>query len=383
MSKDIKKKPRLVISAAHTSSAPGSVYKDLREFDLTRKILEKTIPLLEKEKIEHKAVPVDLPLLQRIDWINDTGYKEEDGDIFLEIHINDGGKKGIECWYSGDDDKDNNSKKFADVFIDEFCKLTKYEKIGSKSEYTHQMGSLLILNQTNPIAIAVEFLHIDNPEEYKILKDDKKLDDIAKNIVLALKKYIDNPPKLSEVKKKKDSDPFSFGGPPMGVFGGGSSAFGSATFGPDPLGVSDSEISSSSSGSGVTMDRQQRTEMIKKNFEKLLGKEPKQADLNYYLNIGVTEEQLIQRIMKSKDHEELVKNAKEAEDMRKKITTYESELTKLRAETNDLKAMLDNLNKLLQAKNQQIAAMHNELRIRGIILKGEYYDPNRVQRPIK
>jgi N-acetylmuramoyl-L-alanine amidase len=88
--------PRLVVSAAHTSASPGAIFKDLREFDLTRKILDKLLPHLTKEKIEHKAVPADLNLLKRIDWINDTGYTEENGDLFLEIHINDGNKRGLE-----------------------------------------------------------------------------------------------------------------------------------------------------------------------------------------------------------------------------------------------------------------------------------------------
>lgn len=369
-----KKKPRLVISAAHTSSAPGSIYQDLREFDLTRKILDKTIPYLTKDQIEHKVVPVDLPLLQRIDWINETGYKEEDGDLFLEIHVNDGGKKGIEGWYRDEDEEGNNSKKFAEFFIDEFCKVSKYESQGAKSEYDHDLGSLLILNQTNPIAIAVEFLYIDNPEEYKILKDDAKLDEIAKNISATIKKYIDNPPALSAPKKK--DDPFG-----LDDMDNGDSMFGPSV-GKDPFGFDTSSSVPATSGSGVTMDREERKTMINDMYQKLLGTEPKQSDLNYYLNIGVTKEQLIQRITESKEHEQMVTDAKSLAKIQKQQQTQEGDLIKAQNRVKDLEVMYNTLQELLKHKTNQIKQMQDELIMRGIIKPGEYFDPNRVQRPV-
>ncbi len=372
-------KPRLVVSAAHTSMSPGAVFKDLREFDLTRKILSLVVKHLNEEKIEHKAVPVDLQLLDRINWINDTGFSEENGDLFLEIHVNDGGERGIEGWYAGEDNGTNNAKAFAEVLIKEITSLTKFESQGIHSEYDHDLGSLLILNQTNPISVAFELLYIDNEEDYKILKDETKLDELSKNVVIAIKKYIDNPPKLHEVKKKPggndmfgDFDLPDFSNP----FGDNFGANNSSTNSSDSL----SSPSSSSSGSdNLMMDREQRKEMINKIYKKILGKEPAQNDLNYYLNIGVSEDQLIKKLTESKDFEQMVEDAKECSDIKTKFDRMEAELNELRTKVKDQESMQTNLNNLLAHKNQQIKEMMNELARRGIIKNGEYFDPNRIR----
>ena len=142
---------RLLISAAHTMENPGAVFQDLREADLTRKLLVLCLPLLDAKKIEYKAVPLDLPLPQRIEWINNTGYSEAQGDIFFEIHINDGGKRGIEGWHKGNSSPTNRSQRFTKTLVDNICKVTSYQNQGAKSEYEHELTSLLILNSTNPI----------------------------------------------------------------------------------------------------------------------------------------------------------------------------------------------------------------------------------------
>ncbi len=168
--------PRLLISAAHTLESPGVVVENLKEADLTRSILKKIVTHLDSTEVEYKAVPLDLPLMQRINWINSQEYSEEKGDLFVEIHINDGGKRGFEFWYSGSAGSDNNSQKLAEYLIENLSKKTGYESQGAKSEHDHEIGSLLILNQTHPIAAALELLYIDNEEDQKILRDESKLD---------------------------------------------------------------------------------------------------------------------------------------------------------------------------------------------------------------
>jgi hypothetical protein len=232
---------------------------------------------------------------------------------------------------------------------------------------------LLILNQTKPIAIAIEFLYIDNEEDYKILKDEKKLDDLAKDLAKSIREYIDDPAnKAKPVKKKPESDFPDFGG-------------GFPSFGSDPMGgVNDfmNPTPAASSGSAnISMDRDQRKKMIEDTYQKILGSEPKQSDLNYYLNIGVSEDDLIKRIVKAKEHEEMVKDAKDAKELRDKSTQMEADVARLQSEVNDLKRMDQNLKALLEHKNQEIIAMRNELLKRGIIRQGEYFDPNRVQPP--
>jgi N-acetylmuramoyl-L-alanine amidase len=372
--------PRLVVSAAHTSISPGAVYQDLREFDLTRKILQFVIPHLEKQKIDFQAVPADIQLLQRIDWINNTGYTEEENDIFLEIHVNDGGKRGIESWFSGKAGDDNKSEEFAKAISDDICKATGYENQGAKSEHEHELGSLLILNQTKPIATAIEFLYIDNPEDNKILKDDKKLDDLAKKLAEALKKYIDilaKKPKSPPKPKAPAPNPFNFGNdsgsddPFADPFGfGGDTGFG------DPFGKPAAPAASST----MLMDRESREKMIKETYKKVLGKDPKESDVTYYLNIGLTEQQLLDKLVKTKEFSDMVKDAEEAKELRETSKKSEAELIQLRAKVSDLERMHLQLNELLKHQREQIRTMHQELVNRNIIKNGEYFDPTRIKR---
>ncbi len=374
---------RVVIGAAHTLMQPGQIFQDLKEADLTRKILSKTIPHLEKSGLEFKTVPLDLPLLQRIDWINNTGYKQEEGDIFIEIHVNDDGKKGskrgIEGWFCGENSQDNYSKDLCETLVSHICDTLKYQKQGVKSETEHDLGSLLILNQTNTISVAVELLYIDNIEDIKILKDDAKLDELAKTLVDGIKKYIDNAKDkpLPKPREKKDD---IFGGlsgtgnpflksPTLPNLGSMPSL---PTFGGAP------STPSTGSGSNMLMDRDQRKQMIIDTYKKMLGEEPKQNDLNYHLNVAVGEDELIRKLATSKEHEDMVKDAIDAKDLRQKVTDLEAENIKLKSQISDIQKMYENQNRLLQHKNQAIMQMQQELVRRNVIKKGQYYDPNRV-----
>jgi N-acetylmuramoyl-L-alanine amidase len=364
---------RLIVSAAHTSISPGSVYKDLREFDLTRKILGLVINHIEKHKIEYKAVPVDLILTDRIDWINNTGYTEENGDIFVEIHVNDGGKRGIESWYSGKkDDAENNSKIFTEFVQRELVAITKFDDQGAKSELDHELTSLLILNQTKPIAAAFELLYLDNEEDYKILKDEAKLDELAGNLVISIKKYLDNPPKLHP-PKKPSSTPTPWGNIGATDF---SAPFGDDLFGGGGgVGLPASDGNTSSSGnSNITMDRNQRKDMITSTYKKLLNRDPGQHELNQNLNAGISEEQMIKKIIDSKEFDDFIKKASDFDDTNQKLTALDADVQKYKSQINDLQAMQKQLQTLLDHKNNHIKEMQGELVRKGVTKPGEYYN---------
>src|SRR5687768_3910001 len=102
---------RIIVSAGHTSMDPGMSSGDLREVDLTRKIANATIPYLRSNGLITLSVPPELDLARRIEWINATGYRETLNDIAVEIHINDGGKSGLEGWYK--EEGNNKSQQLA------------------------------------------------------------------------------------------------------------------------------------------------------------------------------------------------------------------------------------------------------------------------------
>lgn len=372
---------RILVSAAHTLESPGAINGDLREADLTRSLLKKVIPNLEAQKVEFQAVPLDLPLLQRIEWINNTGYTEAQGDVFLEIHINDGGKRGIESWYKGSAAADNNSQKFSEKVLEDVCKKTGYTSQGAKSEYDHELGSLLILNQINVIGTAVEFLYLDNQEDIALLKDEAKLEELAKAIAEALADFAKNfkpstnpAPVAQATQPKAPLFPVKapvFGGnaaPPMPSFGGAAKS----PFPTPPMPMPGAPAGKSNN----LMDREERKEMIKKVYKKVLGKEPSQSDLNYNLNVAASEDDLTKKLLESKDHEELIKEAAEAKELRTKATKAESDLASIQGRASDLEAMSQSLNQLLDHKNQYITQLQQTIERANIVRSGERVHPS-------
>jgi len=378
--------PRLLISAAHTLENPGEVYGELREADITRKLLKFIIPYLDVHKIEFQAVPLDLQLLKRIDWIRDTGYSKDQGDIFLEIHVNDGGKRGIEGWFEGAASAENHSQKFADSIVTSLCKYTGYQNQGVKSEYEHDLGSLIILNQSNILSTAVECLYIDNPEDIAILKDDSKLEELAKAIANSINDYIVNvAPTLNNLPKglpvpnlraptfQPQNYPNSTQGfnnrpnqfaPPQSPFTNPAPSFGNTA-----------------QNRPVLMDRDERKEMIKKIFLKVLGKEPNQNDLNYHLNTGVTEVELIKKLVEGEEHAKLLKDALEFKELNDKVSKLNAEIEQLKANSVDGKVMQESMNRLLEHKNMLISRLHQELARNNIIVHGGHIDSMQLQTP--
>jgi hypothetical protein len=373
---------RVLISAAHTLKNPGEVFRDLREADITRNIVKKVLPYLEKKNIEFQAVPLDLDLMQRIEWINATGYTEENGDIFIEIHVNDGGKRGVEGWFKGNPAPDNKSQKLTETIVENICKINGFEKQGVRSEYEHELGTLLILNQTKTISTAVECLYIDNEEDIKIIKDENKLDKLAESIAESINIYITtNKSTVTSVTSTTTATqsnitpvpPTPFQGnttAPGGFpsFGGGFNkgmglgGFGGGMGGNQPLG---------NKSSSMMMDREERKSMITKVYQKILGKDPIPNDLNTHLNAGVTEEQLTQKLLESKDYEEMKENAKQYNELKSQKQKIEGDVEVLKTRIKDLERILANLNNLLGHKNQTIESLRRELVKHNIIGEGQ------------
>lgn len=375
---------RLLISAAHTLENPGAIYQDLREADLTRKLLQMTIPHLEKLNVAFQPVPLDLPLLQRIDWINATGYTEEQGDIFVELHINDGGKRGIETWYSGSPSTDNNSQKLAEALGSFVSKSTGYTNQGAKSEYEHELTSLIVLNQTLPIGTAIEALYLDNEEDIVLLKDDVKLDALAKTIAEGIDDFLKKPISISSPKR-------DIGEPTSNLLTDSQQMTTPSVQNPFPTFTPSSYQSTGSNngsrlGTGFTpppstggskatlMDRDQRKEMIKKVYQKILGKEPNQSDLNYYLNTGTNEDELTKKLLESPDFTTMVKDASEMKGVREANQKLEASVAELEAKLDDTKKLQESLNKLLNYKNSVIHNLNRELVDRKVLKAGEHIE---------
>lgn len=420
--------PRILISAGHTMMDVGAIFRDLREADLTRKIAPKIIPYLTKAGQEVIAVPLDLPLWQRLEWINNNGYSEQNGDVLLEVHINDsdGTKRGVEAWYKGD--TVNPSHKLAFCITEKIKQELGYEIQGIRSEREHELGSLTFLSRSNPAPVLLECLYMDNDHDIAILKDDSALEKLAQAIANGILYYLDKDADGKVLQNDQRPDYSSLkpyvapaspagampGMPPMpnfdmgddfdddmdDLFGGlgdpglntanaiqSSNTFSpppapvpmstpapvnptpSPTFSPTPTpgfpsfggGMGGFGSPTPSMGGSMMMDREQRKKMIEDNYVKFLGEKPSQSDLNYFLNMGISEADLVKKMVESQKHQDLIKAKQEHEELKKKHTDIEIEHKRLQVRNQDLENMLKHQEQSLEQKKQRIFELESML----------------------
>jgi hypothetical protein len=381
---------RLLLSAGHTLDAPGDINGDLIEAELTRKILRLCIPYLEAKQIEFQAVPLDLPLLDRIDWINRTDYSKEKGDLFIEIHINNGGKRGIEAWYGGKPGIKNQSQTAAEFILNTLCKKTGFTNQGAKSEFEHEFGQLIILNQPKTISTVLEILYIDNEDDIKILRNDKELDNLAKNLADSISDYfhlteeeVKNLIKKQDIKTNKTdksikSTLFDNANTKNNI-----SNFPNSTFTPKMQSKNPSATTQPKNitTSSKIMDKNERKDMIIKTYELIFGTKPEKSLIDKYVNKGIGEEQLIKELINSDKYKKMIKEYTEYLSNKEKFKNLEIENTQIKQKNKDLENLLANLSRLLEHRNALITRLRFELTRQGITLPGEFLDYNSPPKP--
>jgi hypothetical protein len=358
--------PRAILSSGHTSADPGSKANGIVEYELSRKISRAVLPYLRQHGIITLSVPADLDLLKRIDWINKTGYDETNNDIAIEIHINEGGKSGIESWYEGEGE--SNSKKLSDILVKTITAESGLPDQGSKSEYDHEIGSIAFLHDVNSVTTLVECGYIDNEDDAKFLKDDKNIDKLAKGIAKGVLEYFGvpfrdvpqgSPPVVAKPNTPVQNLPLNqFQQPPMQVPPGNN--FQMPSYNASGVAGFDSNLGMAQPAGGF-MSRDDRKKMVNEMYIKILGREPTQNDLNYFLNIGISEPDLLRKMVDSQEHADLVKSRQEVIKAKEELNEHGTELLQLRAATEDQKVIIRNLHALIAQKNQAIAHMQQQL----------------------
>ncbi|MBP9758512.1 N-acetylmuramoyl-L-alanine amidase [Candidatus Dojkabacteria bacterium] len=379
---------RVIVSAGHTNNDPGVIIGNLREVDLNRAIAKKLVAQLRANGIITLSVPPNMDLQKRIDWINGTGYKAEFDDISIEIHINDGNKSGFEFWYEGDGN--NPSQKLAEMIMVNVTERTKLPNQGVKSENEHKYKSLAFINKTNTTAVLLECLYIDNKDDAEKLKSETELDSVAKAIAEGICKYLNieyieaespksnvqntqinstqKPTNSFQENIEENQKPQANPAKPQQI-----QRTTNGNFPPSSMDDSKQDFESYNSNNGSTgqsgfslpnqtqMSREERKELIIRMYNKILGREPNQNDLNYFINIGITEDKLIKRMIDSQEHLDLVNSKIDYEQNKEIYEKQKIELSRLKAENNDQKVLLNNLSKLLHQKNRHIGEMKARL----------------------
>lgn len=393
---------RVIVSAGHTNNDPGTIIGNLREVDLNRAIARKIVAQLRANGIITLSVPPNMDLQKRIDWINGTGYNSEFDDIAIEIHINDGGKSGFEFWFEGQGQ--NTSQELAQAIMQNVNTRTGLPSQGVKSEFEHKYKSLAFLSKTSTTSVLLECLYIDNKDDAAKLENDDELNKISKAIAEGICNYlkieyieaespkpVQTPPVTQQIQASSNiqSSPSPRQEPQVQqnitrpAFPNNTSTFQQpkpiqtnslstkpannyTTGNYQPTDYYGSAPTGFSSQDGIQsnqpqMSREERKEMIIRLYKKILGREPNQNDLNYFINIGITEDKLIKRMIDSQEHLDLV-NSKLDFDQNKEIYEKQKiELSRLKAENNDQKTLLHNLSRLLHQKNRHISEMKVKL----------------------
>lgn len=412
---------RIFISAGHTMMDPGAIFQDLREGDLTRKIAPLVIPYLQAAGQEVVAVPLDLPLWQRLDWIANEGGAEESGDLLIEVHINDsdGSKRGVEVWYKGTGV--NESQKLAHAVSQVINQRCGYQIQGVRSEKEHELGQLTFLSRAKPIPILLEALYLDNAEDIAELKDEAKLQKLAEAIAAGILAYrgVDLAGQPLAETEKIDFSGLQAYQPPAGqaggfdMFGGmddlddmddfgdfgmgglANPALGASSAAPNPMAAFSTPapmptaptpkmpntpmsnpasmmppkpnmpnfggMSGGNGSANMMMDRKQREEMVDELYVKFLGRKPTQQDLNHFVNQGVNRQTLMEKIADSQEHQDLIKAKRELEEVKNKLSDLEMNHKRLTHKVQDQDQLMGQLNQSIAYKNQSIQRLEQEV----------------------
>lgn len=362
--------PRAIISSGHTKQDPGSKANGIVEYELARDIAKEVVEQLRQQGIITLIVPADLDLLKRIDWINGTNYEESNNDIAIEIHINEGGKSGIETWFEGEGE--SKSKQLAEAILESTSHETGLAKQGAKSEYDHEIGSIAFLHDIHMVTTLVECGYIDNEDDVKFLKEEGNIKKLAKGIVLGILKYFNIGYKESSTTNKfipttpQTATPSTTGTyPTIHNMPSQPQTYNHNYTNPSPA----VGIPPSSPKPAGFMSREDRKKMINDLYVKILGREPNQNDLNYFLNMGINEQDLITKMINSQEHVDLVKSRQEVIKAKEELNNSKTELITLRTSTEDQRVIINNLHTLIAQKNQALAQMQQTLQLQNAHLQ--------------
>ena len=406
---------RVIVSSGHSPANPGSIANGLREVDVARQIAKAVLRFLRANGIISLSMPPGMELAQRIDWINRTGYTIQSNDIAIEIHVNDGGKSGFEAWFAGEGG--NTSQQLTELIINSACAETKLPNQGAKSEFRHELGSIAFVHEVQVITSLIECCYIDNPADAEFLKNPTNIDLIAKGITkgictffnLAYKEVPVTVPtavpnlnvanNLPRQIKSPVSPPVLQSRPQQisTQSSQGQSLQTDTTYQQQPSPRSDSHIQqpapqvttafnnngglqqpspstsaaqlqsqpqsqamqqpmqpATTGGFQPLPSREERKAMIDRTYQRIMGHSPNQNDLNYFLNIGIREEELIRKMVDSQEHMDLVKTKETFEIIQREHKEQKNELMFLRGAVEDQRRVIEGLNYSIVQKNNAL-----------------------------
>ena len=417
---------RVILSSGHTSDNPGVIAYGLREYDIARKIAKFALKYIRQAGIISLSTPPNLDLSQRIGWINNTGYNSGSNDIAIEVHINDGGKRGIEGWFA--QDGNNPSAKLTNLIVDNICQDLALPSQGVKSEFQHEMGSISFIHEVQAIGCVVECCYIDNSDDAMILGNDNSLEKIGRSIAKGVITYFGlnielpevaqtsamPPQQIQQVQPNTFSQPIAYQQPVTQPYSQPVRSYQPTTY-PQSSVMSQQNIAQPSAipqqyaaqpsavpqqygdpqsyGTPMSADqqlqqyqnyqapayqppirpvgpvgktgflpREERKQMIIDTYAKILGRDPNDNDLNYFLNTGIREDELIKKMVDSQEHADLVKARQDVITSKQKMNEEQNELLTLRSKSIESDTIVRGLNGSIEQKNKAITELYQRIK---------------------
>lgn len=408
---------RIVVALAQTNK-PSAQNLDFGQDSLLRKLSKNVITHLRQNGIITLSLPFDLSEDKQVDWVKNTGYKADNGDILLVLSDANGSNKSddVSIWYKQDDKGDG--KRLVET-ISEAVKTDAGLTTAPSEEISNYSGAgAALAKQSELLAVTVELGDEKNSKLSTADSQDSYTAAIVKGIAQflginyrPLKKpaastvsngtNMPSPPPAPQMTSANDlgfgddiDEPFAPAPAPMPALGGSPftppTGMGNSFGGGFPPPTNPSGFGNPGGGFGNNnnspfnkppMSRDERKDMINKWYKKGFGREPEQSDLNYFLNIGISEEQMLKRIVESQDHVDMVENAKKYDEIKKKFDEVEAKANSLERNLADQKEIMNKLNALLLQKNYALSMLQKKVQV--LTTRMEDLQNNRKNQSIK
>lgn len=163
----------------------------------------------------------------------------------------------------------------------------------------------------------------------------------------------------------QNSSTRNFGAPPMnsGMPMGQPGGF-SGGFGGDPWSGGNSWGDPWGNSSGNNQKKkltpQERTEMIEKVYQQVLGRKADTRDINYYKYSSLGEEEIIKQLLDGKEHKQVINDGRDYKSMTSRAEKAETRVKVLESQIQDQLKEFKELTNLLREKNQHIQRLRLE-----------------------
>ncbi|MCS7316973.1 MAG: N-acetylmuramoyl-L-alanine amidase [Candidatus Dojkabacteria bacterium] len=373
---------RVLIGAGHTTQDPGKKNNDIKEFEVSKTILELVYSIISQTTIEFQIVPIDLNVYDRVEWINTTGYSEAYNDIYIEIHLHDRNEQIIQLWYKALKAENNKSLVLANT-IGEYISKKRNIPYECISEYNSPNGLLTIFN-VSVIPICIEILSINNPSDIEIIKNKSALNDIAKALVEAISHYLNTIQQNNQVQVIDTTLFKSTSEIQTNTTQNNLNSLSNSNNQYSQFATSQAQNTVSTT-TAIQNDQQskdiknfkllsieERKKIINEIYLKVLGRPP---TLKEESDISIsTDVQLINKLLDSQEHQDILNKFKQSKELEIKIKELEEKHNIYLLEQNTLKKNVDSLIKINKIKDKVITILRKKLVEAEITKKGEFFD---------